>query len=109
MKTLETELLGEAIDRIVNRVQPERIYLYGSHAYGQPHDDSDIDLLVITRDTSSPARQQVVAMYSALRGLLLPIEIKVDTRDEFERRSHWISSLERVVAEKGRIVYESAI
>ena len=109
MKALNTEILQEAILRIVNKVQPEKIYLYGSHAYGIPHDSSDIDLLVIVKDSSVSIRKQAVTMYSALRGLLLPVEIKVDTRDEFERRSHWISSIERVVAEKGRILYESTI
>jgi hypothetical protein len=43
--------------------------------------------------------------YRALRGLFLPTEIKVVTREEFERRAQWLSSIEHVVQEKGRVLY----
>jgi uncharacterized protein len=33
--------------QIVEKFQPERIILFGSYAYGQPNEDSDVDLLVI--------------------------------------------------------------
>jgi predicted nucleotidyltransferase len=33
--------------QIVERFQPDRIVLFGSHAYGTPHADSDVDLLVV--------------------------------------------------------------
>ena len=32
-------------------------------------------------------------------------EIKVDTKEEFERRSQWLSSVEHFAAEKGRLLY----
>jgi predicted nucleotidyltransferase len=33
--------------KIAERFQPERIVLFGSYAYGNPHEESDVDLLVI--------------------------------------------------------------
>jgi hypothetical protein len=41
--------------------------------------------------------RRAVEAYRALRGLFLPAEIKVVTQAEFERRSQWLSSIERVV------------
>jgi predicted nucleotidyltransferase len=35
------------------RFKPDRIYLFGSYAYGQPHEESDVDLLVIMRTTDT--------------------------------------------------------
>src|SRR5271170_5226086 len=32
---------------IADEFQPDKIILFGSYAYGTPHDDSDVDLLVI--------------------------------------------------------------
>ena len=32
---------------VADRFQPERIILFGSHAYGTPHADSDVDILVV--------------------------------------------------------------
>jgi len=35
------------VDQIVERWHPDKIILFGSHAYGTPTIDSDVDLLVI--------------------------------------------------------------
>ena len=32
---------------VAKRFQPEKIILFGSHAYGTPHADSDVDMLVV--------------------------------------------------------------
>jgi predicted nucleotidyltransferase len=34
-------------DKIAERFHPEKIILFGSYAYGQPTEDSDVDLLVV--------------------------------------------------------------
>src|SRR3954467_6490028 len=33
--------------QIAQRFEPEKIILFGSHAYGVPHADSDVDILVV--------------------------------------------------------------
>ena len=38
---------------IVERTHPEKIILFGSYAYGEPDEHSDVDLLVIRRNISS--------------------------------------------------------
>src|SRR5436305_8839950 len=40
--------------QVAERFHPERIILFGSHAYGRPHADSDVDILVVM-----PARNQL--------------------------------------------------
>ncbi len=39
---------------VAERFQPEKIILFGSYAYGTPHADSDVDILVIM-----PARNEI--------------------------------------------------
>jgi uncharacterized protein len=39
---------------VADRFAPERIILFGSHAYGRPHADSDVDVLVVM-----PARNEL--------------------------------------------------
>src|SRR5713101_6179605 len=39
---------------IAEQFHPDKIILFGSHAYGTPHEDSDVDLLVVM-----PARNQI--------------------------------------------------
>lgn len=49
------------VDRLVEELAPETIILYGSHAYGQPRPDSDIDLLIVKEMPGSlTARMQRV-------------------------------------------------
>src|SRR5712692_6456034 len=40
--------------RVAERFEPEKIILFGSYAYGTPHADSDVDILVIM-----PARNEL--------------------------------------------------
>src|SRR5438128_3994695 len=40
--------------QVAERFHPDRIILFGSYAYGQPHADSDVDILVVM-----PARNQI--------------------------------------------------
>ena len=42
---------------IIERLKPlniEQIILFGSYAYGIPHEDSDIDLYIVTKDEFIP-------------------------------------------------------
>ncbi len=108
MQTLTAKLTKEIVARIVDILQPESIYLYGSHAYGHPHPDSDVDLCVIVKHSDLPPHKRAIAAYRALRGLFVPTEIKVVTREEFETRAQWLSSVERVVQEKGQLLYDAS-
>ena len=107
MKNPDSNLLNEIVQRLVNALHPEKIYLFGSHAYGQPNDDSDVDLLIVVNDSDLPIRMKIIESYRALSGLLAPAEIKVVAQTVFEKRSQWLNSIERVVAEKGKLLYES--
>src|SRR5271154_2767897 len=47
-------VIREYARRVAERFQPDKIILFGSYAYGQPHADSDVDILVIM-----PARNEL--------------------------------------------------
>lgn len=87
MKTIDKELLDETVKRIVTALQPKAIHVYGSHAYGQPHQDSDVDLFVVVRDSELPLHRRAVVAYRTLHGLFLPAEVQVVTEAELERRA----------------------
>src|SRR5258705_1214171 len=39
--------IGQFAAQIADRFHPDKIVLFGSYAYGRPHEESDVDLLVI--------------------------------------------------------------
>jgi predicted nucleotidyltransferase len=47
------EIKSEIIKRL-EPLNPNKIILFGSYAYGTPHKDSDIDLYVVTNDDFIP-------------------------------------------------------
>jgi len=68
--------------QIAERFHPEKIILFGSYAYGTPHNESDVDLLVIM-----PARD-VVSMSIRIDGAferLFTVDLIVRTPKQIER------------------------
>jgi predicted nucleotidyltransferase len=69
------------VNRIVNAVHPDQIVLFGSYAYGIPHEDSDIDILVIM-ETDRPRHKRSVIINQVLAGLIIPKDLLVYTPEE---------------------------
>lgn len=106
MQEITPLLLKEITHRLVDEFQPEEIILFGSHAWGTPDRDSDLDLLVIVSDSDlSPARRAVRA-HRRLQGMNISKDILVRTRSEVERFRHVRASLEHQIFENGSVLYE---
>lgn len=104
VKTLDTDLLAEMTRRLVDEFHPEQIILFGSHAWGTPDEGSDVDLIVVS-ESDLPPHLRAARAYRALRGLPMPIEVRVRTRAEFDRFLRVPASLERQIAEEGELLY----
>ena len=95
----------EATRRLVAELEPERIILFGSHAWGSPNEDSDLDLLVIVSHSEQPPTLRAVRAHRCLRDIPFPVDVLVKTRAEVERASHVPASLISEVLERGRVLY----
>jgi predicted nucleotidyltransferase len=104
-KQLTDEQLDEIVRRLVAALSPRRIFLFGSHAYGDPHPDSDIDLMIVTDDDVELSVDFLKRAYACLRRSFLPFELHFRTLSRFERRSSVRTSLEHEVSAKGRILH----
>ena len=106
MQKISATLLQEITRRLVNEFQPEEIILFGSHAWGEPDEDSDLDLLVIVFHSDLPPARRAMRAYRCLHGLNVQKDILVRTRAEVERFRHVRASLEHRIFERGRVLYE---
>jgi predicted nucleotidyltransferase len=102
---LTPPVLQEIVRRIVKAVNPSKIILFGSYAYGIPHMDSDIDILVIM-DTDRPRHKRAVAINQALAGLLIPKDILVYTPAEINDWKDVPQAFITQVLKKGVVVYD---
>ena len=98
-------LLAEAVRRLVEALQPERIYLFGSRARGDARQDSDYDLLIVVPEAEDSTLHLSQRAYGALSGVGVSKDILVVTREEFERRSLAKTSLPSTVLREGRLLY----
>ena len=105
IETLTEEILQEMVRRVVKSVDPEKIILFGSYAYGQPHEASDVDLLVIM-SSYKPRWQRSIPIYDALRGLLIPKDVIVYTPEEVDEWSEVPQAFVTRTFRNGRILYE---
>ena len=100
--------LDLVINRLVDGLHPERIYLFGSQAQGQATKESDFDLLVVVPESNLPRHQRESLSYDLLWGLTTPVDVIVLTIDEFKHRSQVNTSLASTVQKKGVIVYDGS-
>ncbi len=47
MNKVNRQAIQDYVDAVVREFHPMRIILFGSHAYGRPTPDSDVDLMVV--------------------------------------------------------------
>ena len=91
--------------RIAQEFKPEKIILFGSHAYGQPTPESDLDLLVVMQFEGDPL-EQAVAMLNWLN-VLMPIDLLVRTPEQIRHRLEMGDSFMRDIVERGKVMYEA--
>jgi len=105
MKTIPQDLLDKAVDRLKAEFQPEEIYLFGSHAWGTPNQDSDIDLMVIVPQSNERPIRRDQRAQRCLGRLPISADVLVRTRGEVNRVRDVHGSLTHDVLCKGRKLY----
>jgi predicted nucleotidyltransferase len=90
---------------IAERFHPNKIILFGSHAYGRPHENSDVDLLVVM-----PARNQLDMAWKIHSTINppFPVDIKVRTPKNMRWRLEAGDWFLREVVAQGKVLYEQA-
>jgi predicted nucleotidyltransferase len=106
MDTVSREQIAALVDAVARACDPERILLFGSHARGQTHAASDVDLFVIKR-TPLPRRARARQIRRALWGRFpFPKDIVVYTPDEVDAWRDVRHSFVHDVLREGVVAYE---
>lgn len=90
---------------VADHFNPDMIILFGSHAYGQPHADSDVDLLVVM-----PARHEIDQAVRIDRAINppFPLDLIVCTPKNVAWRLKEGDSFLREIMKRGKVLYEKA-
>ena len=99
------EKIQEIVERIVEVVDPYRIYLFGSRARGDARADSDVDLLVIA-DMEGSRHKRSLSIHRLFPGRDFGMDVFVFRPEEFERQKNVVNTLSSIVFKEGKILYE---
>ena len=100
------EMIEDIVQRIVAGYAPQKVILFGSHAYGQPDEDSDIDLLIIKETDKRPLdRWMEVKRLLRDRSRRVSVSPLVYTGGEIEDRLAVKDFFIQEVLEKGEVLY----
>lgn len=88
---------------IAEKFDPDKIILFGSYAYGEPNEDSDVDLLIVM-----PAYNEINQEVRILNAVDRPfsVDLNVRTPENLKWRLEEGDWFLREVVAKGRVLYE---
>ena len=94
-------------DAIIEALPVEKLFLFGSYAYGTPTKESDYDFYVLITDGSIKPIEARIKARRALSGINRnkDADVLADYKSSFEERSNF-NTLERKITREGVVLYE---
>ena len=102
---VEMKEIRDLTSQIAREFSPDRIILFGSYAYGQPGNDSDVDILVVLAFEGKPVRKAIEIRNRVNAGL--PLDLIVRTPEQLAERVAQNDWFIREILERGRTLYEA--
>jgi predicted nucleotidyltransferase len=102
---VEMKKIEDLTSQIAREFDPDKIILFGSHAYGQPNDDSDVDILVVLSFKGKPVRKAIEIRNRV--DVRMPLDLIVRTPEQLADRLAQNDWFMREIVERGRTLYEA--
>ena len=102
---IERNKIQTFVEEVVRQFHPKRVVLFGSHAYGTPNEDSDVDLLVIMPHKDHSAIQAAEILKRVRAGF--PVDLIVRSPQTIRQRLRMDDSFITEILERGETLYES--
>jgi predicted nucleotidyltransferase len=100
--------LEKAIHTINENLNTDKIYLFGSFGQGNPNEESDLDLCIITSNLRGRKIEALRKIRHALAPKVsLPVDLLLYTSHEFSERAKLSSTFEYKILNEGILVYGS--
>ncbi len=103
-RIVSQQTIWETTRQIVEQFDPERIILFGSYAYGKPHSDSDVDLLVVIKTPLKETEQAIRICQSIPYQYAL--DLLVRTPETLKRRIAMGDRFLQDIIRHGKVLYE---
>jgi predicted nucleotidyltransferase len=105
---LQKEMLEEIKKLLIRAYDPVEIYIFGSHAWGEPGEDSDLDLLIVIDILRQKPWEEQSLGHKVLFDIDIPKDIIVLSKSDFDDRSKQNVSIFHKIKEEGVRIYARA-
>lgn len=106
MNIVISDYLDNLILRIGEAIPVEEIILFGSHAYGSPDEDSDIDLCILSRLNGERKLDLIRKARRAIAPIaVIPVDLLLYDIDDFTIKAGLSSTLEYKIKNEGVSIY----
>jgi predicted nucleotidyltransferase len=102
-----TEIIREAVDRLVEAAQPATVILFGSFARGDYSHESDLDFLVVLPGVPDHYGE-MVRLRRVLARIPMPIDVLVYSVEEVQQRGHLRGTTLYHALREGKVLYAAA-
>jgi len=96
--------IGSITAQIIEKYKPEKIILFGSAVNGRLGLDSDVDLLVIKKDTPLYGADRIREL-SRIIDRNIPVDFLVYRPEEFQKRLEMGDPFLKAVLKEGKVLY----
>jgi predicted nucleotidyltransferase len=103
---LTSKEIDRLIQRIVARIQPQEVIIFGSYAKGTATIESDLDIFVIT-ETELPMSLRADDLKPMLSQSLIPIDVHIYTPEEVEEYGKQQFSFVQSVLKSGKTLFRN--
>lgn len=87
-------------------LNPLKIILFGSYAYGVPNDDSDLDLCIIKNEVRSKSKEKK-EIRERLKDFIVAKDILIPTLDEYNFYKNQSGSIFMDIDQKGKLLWSA--
>lgn len=102
------EKIPEIREKIIKEINPEKIILFGSYAWGNPTNDSDVDLFIIKK-SNQPRQDRQFDLRKKLSGSGVPMDLLVYTPEEVNESVNKYQNLFiEDIMKNGKNIYEKS-
>ena len=100
--TTNNSQLNEILAALKSALNPKKVYLFGSRARGDFHDESDYDFVLIVGDQFKDKRERREIAYEALKNIKPNTDFFIYTQAEFDEWKDELSSIPETALRQGR-------
>lgn len=101
---IQIQSIKKITQQIAKQFDPEKIILFGSHAWGIPTKDSDVDLCILKNTDNT--RHLAEMIDGSLFPRPFPIDVIVYTKEQMQRRQRLGDHFIAKILTDGKLLYD---